>query len=224
MKMISRLFSVLVGVIGMTAILSHTALAQDVPGSCQAPARAQTQYLTGEKFGKLVVDQAWNTINQDCGLVESFISNVESVFNRLILPPNATQAVQCRHAGIINGGIDALDDLWTVCESLCTSDGDAVGKLIGKLYCDLSISIRGLDLADDFTRGDVTYCQGLGEIFCDASYMSFTLTYETPSGSCLPYTDDPYTDVWDQYRNNGCAENPTLLLPVQEEEEKVKNQ
>jgi hypothetical protein len=218
MKTISRLFSVLVGVIGMTVMVSHTALAQDdVPGSCQVDARSTAQYRTGLQFGRLVVDQAWNTINQDCSLLETFTSILENSFNSLILPPNASRAVQCRHAGIVNAGIDALDDLWPVCTGLCTTDGLDIGKLVGKLYCDLSIALGGLAPAEDFIRGPVMWCQFLGQTFCDVSYMSFTPTYESPIGSCRPYTYEPYFETWDQFRNNGCAEN--AILPVQETED-----
>jgi hypothetical protein len=221
MKTRSRLFSVLVGVIGMMAIFSHTALAQDVPGSCQADTRSQSQYRTGEKFGKLVVDQAWKTINQDCGQLENFTSILENTFNSLILPPNASLAVQCRHAGIVNGGIAALDDLWPVCTDLCTNDGFDIGKLVGKLYCDLSIALGGLAPADDFVRGPVMWCQFLGQTFCDVSYMSFTPTYESPVGACRPYTVEPYYDTWDQFRNNGCAENPNpSILSAREDKDK----
>jgi hypothetical protein len=218
MKTISRLFSVLVGVIGMTVMVSHTALAQDdVPGSCQVDARSTAQYRTGLQFGRLVVDQAWNTINQDCSLLETFTSILENSFNSLILPPNASRAVQCRHAGIVNAGIDALDDLWPVCTGLCTTDGLDIGKLVGKLYCDLSIALGGLAPAEDFIRGPVMWCQFLGQTFCDVSYISFTPVYESPIGSCRPYTYEPYFETWDQFRNNGCAEN--AILPVQETED-----
>jgi hypothetical protein len=219
MKTISRLFSVLVGVIGLTAIISHTALAQDVPASCQVDARSQQQYLSGVSFGQLVVDQAWNTINQDCGQLESFSSILENSFNALTLPPDASRAVQCRHAGMINGGIDALDNLWPVCTNLCTTDGLDIGKLIGKLYCDLSIALGGLEPADDFIRGPVMWCQFLGQTFCDVSYMSFTPTYESPLGACRPYTVEPHYETWDQFRNNGCAENPTPPSMLEPEED-----
>jgi hypothetical protein len=219
MKTISRLFSVLVGVIGLTAIISHTALAQDVPASCQVDARSQQQYLSGVSFGQLVVDQAWNTINQDCGQLESFSSILENSFNALTLPPDASRAVQCRHAGMINGGIDALDNLWPVCTNLCTTDGLDIGKLIGKLYCDLSIALGGLEPADDFIRGPVMWCQFLGQTFCDVSYMSFTPTYESPVGACRPYTVEPHYETWDQFRNNGCAENPIPPSMLEPEED-----
>ena len=224
MKTISRLFSVLVGVVGMTAMVSHTALAQDVPASCQVDQRSTAQYLVGEQFGRLVVDQAWNTINQDCGQLESFISILENSFNSLILPPNATRAVQCRHAGIINAGIDALDDLWPICTGLCTNDGLDIGRLVGKLYCDLSIALGGLAPAEDFVRGPVMWCQFLGQTFCDVSYMSFTPTYESPVGACRSYTVEPYYETWDQFRNNGCAENPNVPLMLNTKQSKDEEQ
>jgi len=223
MKTRSRLFSVLVGVIGMMAIFSHTALAQDVPGSCQADPRSQSQYRVGVQFGKLVVDQAWKTINEDCGQLENFTSILENSFNSLILPPKASLAVQCRHAGIVNGGIDALDDLWPVCTDLCKNDGLDIGKLVGKLYCDLSIALGGLAPADDFVRGPVMWCQLLGQTFCDVSYISYTPTYTSSAGACKPYTYEPYYETWDQFRNNGCAENPLPLRPVLNDDEEDKD-
>jgi hypothetical protein len=227
MKPKYRLFSVLVGIIGSVVIHAHMVSAQgtsDIPASCLADARAQQQYQTGHGFGTSTVGQAWDTINQDCGQLERFESIVISSFESLILPPNASLAVQCRHAGILNGGIAALDDLWPICTDFCKEDGLQVGALVGQLYCDLSVALNGLEPADDFIRGPVMWCQFLGQTFCDVKYMSFTKTeYMDMSGqnSCLPYTDEPYIEVWDQFRNNGCAENP---LPLQTAENPLLHQ
>lgn len=226
MKTRSRLFSVLIGVIGMMAIFSHTALAQDdIPGSCQADARSQNAYRLGEQFSIKTVDQLWNTYNKNCGQLESFYTIVEDVYYRLVLPPNASLSVQCRHAGLVNGAIGALDDLWLTCGAECKGDGEAIGRLIGALYCDLSISLGGLEPADDFVRGDVMYCQALGELFCDITYMSFTPTYKNEAGQeCRPYTVEPYYVTWDQFRNNGCAENPNFPIhSAQEDDENMKD-
>jgi len=203
----------------MTVIFSHMALAQDnVPKNCQADPRATSQYLTGVKFGQLVVDQAWNTINQDCGQLEEFEAILTNSFNSLILPPNASLAAQCRLSGIVNAGIDAIYELWPVCTEFCMNDGFDIGALVGKLYCDLSIALGGLEPADDFVRGPVMWCQFLGQTFCDVAYMSYTPTYVSPVGECRPYTVEPYYATWDQFRNNGCAENPTLPAAVKETE------
>jgi len=216
MKAKYRLFSVLVGIIGSVTIHAHMVSAQgtsDIPASCRADARAQQQYQAGHRFGTRVVGQVWKTIRQDCNQLERFESILTRIFEALILPPIARLAVQCRHAGILNGGIAALDDLWPACPDFCKEDGLQVGALIGQLYCDLSIALNGLEPSDDFIRGPVMWCQFLGQTFCDVRYILFTKTeYMDISGqnSCLPYTDEPYIGVWDQFRNNGCAEN---LLP-----------
>lgn len=218
MKLRSRLFSVLVGVIGMTAICSGMAFAQAIPMSCQENTRTESQYRVGDQFGRLVVEQAWNTINQDCDQLERFTSILENSFNSLVLPPFSSRAVQCRHAGIINGGISALDRLWPFCTELCKNDGLDIGRLVGKLYCDLSILLGGLEPGDEFVRGPVMWCQFLGQTFCDVSYISFTPRYETFAGSCKPFTEDDHIEAWDQFRNNGCAENPQTTIDEPEEE------
>jgi len=168
MKAKYRLFSVLVGIIGSVTIHAHMVSAQgtsDIPASCRADARAQQQYQAGHRFGTRVVGQVWKTIRQDCNQLERFESILTRIFEALILPPIARLAVQCRHAGILNGGIAALDDLWPACPDFCKEDGLQVGALIGQLYCDLSIALNGLEPSDDFIRGPVMWCQFLVKHF-----------------------------------------------------------
>ena len=87
----------------------------DIPERCQANDRTQQGYQKGVDFGMLTVNQAWDTVNQDCRQLDHLVSILARTFESLTLPPNATLTVQCRHEGIGRGGIQALQDLGPPC-------------------------------------------------------------------------------------------------------------
>ena len=75
----------------------------------------QQGYQRGFHFGQLTVNQAWDTIRQDCNQLERFVAIVESSFESLELPPSATRTAQCMQEGTENGGLLALQGLGLLC-------------------------------------------------------------------------------------------------------------
>jgi hypothetical protein len=104
--------------LGSLAIPTDMAALQsvdDIPERCQANDSTQQGYQRGVDVGKLTVNQAWDTVNQDCRQLDRFVSILARTFESLTLPPNATLAVQCRREGIGRGGIEALQGLGPPC-------------------------------------------------------------------------------------------------------------
>lgn len=105
-------------ILGSLAIHTDMAALQsvdDIPERCQSNDSTQQGYQRGVDFGKLAVNQAWDTVNQDCRQLDRFVSILARTFESLTLPPNATLTVQCRHEGIGRGGIEALEGLGPPC-------------------------------------------------------------------------------------------------------------
>jgi len=197
----------------------------DIPEPCRVNSRTQDQYRAGYQFGGLAVDQAWNTINQDCNQVGQFIEDVGRIFRNLSLPSNPSIDFTCRHAGLFNGGINQLEGLWPLCEELCMTDGQQVGALVGQLYCDLSIALGGLDLAaTTYCRPPTSWCSEVAQSACEQEYTSFTPAYTNVLGdACKLFTEGMFTQpppefppsspliggVWGQFGFNGCTETPS---------------
>ena len=87
----------------------------DIPERCQANDRAQQGYQRGVDVGKLTVNQAWDTVSQDCRQLDRLVSILARTFESLTLLPNTTLTVQCWHEGIGRGGIQALQGLGASC-------------------------------------------------------------------------------------------------------------
>jgi hypothetical protein len=182
----------------------------------------QQQYATGYQFGGFAVEQAWMSINEDCGQLPTFYGNIRRIFDNLLLPPDPSISFTCRYAGIYNGGIEKLTTFWPLCAELCITDGQMVGELVGQLYCNLSTALGGLDLAETtFCRPPTTWCSDVAQDACDESYAEYTPAYVDLLGNaCEPYTQSPFSDpppelpdplnggVWGQFGFNGCTEPP----------------
>jgi hypothetical protein len=110
---------IVLGVI-LGSLVMHTDIAalqsvDDIPERCQANDRTQQGYQTGFDFGKLTVDQAWDTVNQDCRQLDHVVAILARTLESLTLPPHATLTVQCRREGIGRGGMQALEGLGAPC-------------------------------------------------------------------------------------------------------------
>jgi hypothetical protein len=113
-----RFLIVLGLMLGSLAIHTDPAALQhgdDIPEQCQANDRTQQGFQRGIDFGMLTVNQAWDTVHQDCRQLDRLVSILAHTFESLTLPPNATLAVQCRREGIGRGGIQALQGLGPPC-------------------------------------------------------------------------------------------------------------
>jgi hypothetical protein len=112
-------FLIALGVI-LGSLAMHTDMAalqsvDDIPEHCQSNDRTQQGYQRGFDFGKLTVNQAWDTVNQDCRQLDHVVAILARTFESLTLPPNATLTVQCRREGIGRGGMQALEGLGPPC-------------------------------------------------------------------------------------------------------------
>ena len=112
-------FLIALGII-LGSLAMHTDMAalqsvDDIPERCQANDRTQQGYQRGVDVGKLTVNQAWDTVNQDCRQLDRLVSILARTFESLTLPPDATLAVQCRREGIGRGGVQALEGLGPPC-------------------------------------------------------------------------------------------------------------
>jgi hypothetical protein len=107
--------SLILGSLAIHADMAALQSVDDIPERCQVNDSTRQGYQRGLDVGKLAVNQAWDTVNQDCRQLDRLVSILAHTFESLTLPPNATLTVQCRHEGIGRGGIEALEGLGPPC-------------------------------------------------------------------------------------------------------------
>ncbi|MGC4070398.1 MAG: hypothetical protein QM784_38185 [Polyangiaceae bacterium] len=113
----------------------------------------------------------------------------------------------CRYSGQIEGTFLELESIQQQCATRCFMDGDLVGRIEAKAYCDLAIDSGGaLDLVQ-WVRKPVGICGFEFETGCDVSFLSNTLAYANGNGACEPYTRAPFFAVWDGTRLESCDFN-----------------
>jgi len=108
-------FGLLLGSLAIHTDMAALQSVDGIPERCQANDRTQQGYQRGVDVGKLTVNQAWDTVKQDCRQLDRVVSILARTFESLTLPPDATLAVQCRREGIGRGGIEALQGLGPPC-------------------------------------------------------------------------------------------------------------
>jgi cysteine-rich repeat protein len=176
----------------------------DMPEMCESSSRLTGGYDTGFLTGGNIIDQAWNGIGQDCmAIVEEtwFKEKVLGVLALLSPPDDPTDYVKCRYTGYVDGIASRLTEIEQICVDQCILDGQFIGDITATVYCDLSISLGGLGLADYLIEGLLTVC---GEEMVAACEGTFTTVTEG-NEECVPYTDN---DVWRLARHNQCVYNP----------------
>jgi hypothetical protein len=177
------------------------------PPLCGTTVPIKNAYKAGLKLGEKVVQVSWNSIN-DCDQVEHFLDIVYEDVSRLTLPQNPSLATTCRYTGTVDGVYNKLDELYGTCADECFLDGQFAGELSGEVYCELSIALGGLAVADGFMRGPVAVCGFNFEVGCDSSFVALTTSYANTDGLCEPFTEGEFSDVWEQARVNQCAYEP----------------
>ena len=153
---------------------------------------------------------AWNGIRNDCDRIDYFLGVIEDNVSRLTLPAHARDFVICRYTGAVDGVYEQLDNLYGECGDTCFMEGEIIGEMAGEVYCELSLALGGLEVADRFIRGPVRTCGFNFETGCDSAYMGTTINFENGLGRCEPYTINEYENVWDETRNNQCYYPPNL--------------
>jgi hypothetical protein len=175
----------------------------DCVDPCAAPARKRA-FRVGRALGMARIRSLWRNIN-DCDQVEAFEVRVVNAISEIEPPAGDTPPIrQCRFAGRIEGVIAQLEHLQAVCSAVCYMDGDLVGHLAAKLYCDLAIDSGGELEAEQWFRQPVNVCGLTYQVACDTRYLGDTKTYSNDLGSCLPYTEEPFWEVWERTRLRCC--------------------
>lgn len=191
-----------------------TAFAEDVPLRCQTSSYVKKGYQAGVAQGKTLVERAWQSVN-NCDRLETFtdlvIANVESY----TLSGNSVYTI-CRFTGLHDGVFQKLDSIWATCEGSCCHEGEVIGTLAARLYCQLSIILDGLADPDEFVRRPVFFCGFAFQMCCDANFFSSSMVYRGLDlfgdlKECQPYTDGDYFQVWDDTRVLQCAYTPAEL-------------
>ena len=111
---------------------------------------------------------------------------------------------RCRYVGMLEGVFAELDIVQQECVSECFLDGDVVGAIKAKTYCDLVIDAAGELDPVPWIRTPVGTCGLAFEVGCDARFLATTRVYSNDSGECLPYTAKPYFGIWDASRLQSC--------------------
>jgi hypothetical protein len=177
-----------------------------IPPGCQG-ARESRAFNAGTVSGHSLVRQAWANVN-DCDQIETFETIITDDLSGYQVPPGSSSYTICRFTGIVAGMLDELDAQFQNCQDQCLAEGETAGNISAIAYCQLSIALGGLATADWFLRGPVQVCGLNFQVGCDSSFVGDTENYSNSHGACLPYTQNPFTAVWTQARNNQCAYNP----------------
>jgi len=203
------LISVLLGLMIWSG--AATALADDIPVGCQGSTIVTRAYQSGVAQGKSLVQRAWLSVN-DCDQLEHLTDIIIANVDFYQLTGSSAYNI-CRHTGMIDGVFQQIDAVWTLCDGLCCDEGSAIGELAAELYCQLSILLGGLAVPDDFVRRPVFECGFEFQTCCDSNFMGVSRAYEGLDllgqvKQCLPYTEDPFFDVWDGSREIQCTYVP----------------
>jgi hypothetical protein len=204
----------LVGLViaGLCACFTSTASAQAVPALCNTT-REVRQFLLGVRKGRNLAQQAIAAVEessdedelcQDLEAIDLLQDIIQGTVDNIVIPPGASEAAVCHVQGQVAGLVAEVIDLQDTCVDTCVADGQFIGQVSALLYCDLSVALGGLELAELFERLATTVCGEAFEDACDAAFFATATT----RASCVPFTIAPFTAVFDEVQNNQCASNP----------------
>jgi hypothetical protein len=203
-----RIFTVLFCIFGVTTAASAESI---VPSKCEGSFLERAHYV-GYLTGGNIVNQAWNAIENDCNQVveDTFFTDVIlNTLKNLGIPAGAPDYVFCRYHGYIAGAADQLSAIEDECIDQCVQNGNMIGELATMMYCELSIALGGLEEADDLLEGVLSLCGEATVDACETLFNNNTPGYENFLGqSCEPYTQDEFSNVWEQAKHNQCVYNP----------------
>lgn len=186
--------------------------ADDVPPGCQESARTVRAYNSGFQQGLSLVESAWMAVD-DCDQLELFSDLVIANVENYVLTGSSAYVV-CRYTGMTDGVYAGLDEVWLQCGGDCCDEGEAIGELAAEIYCQLSILLGGLGEPDLFVRRPVWTCGFSFQTCCDSMFVGFSQDFP----ECLPYTEDPYYDIWDGTRVMQCSYTPPDPPPTKLDE------
>jgi hypothetical protein len=183
---------------------AQTNLSSVIPDFC-ADNDQQKAYQSGEKLGLFWVKWMWKHF-RCCDRVERFADALMVLVEKLDQKTNSEKGLpRCRHAGIVEGALEAMNGIETQCQTDCYNKGDAVGAVKAKTYCDQAIAASGQLQPPTWTRKSVGICGLAYEMGCDARFLGVTTSYANAQGlACSPYTSGLYSDIWDRSRLKSC--------------------
>jgi len=227
-----------------TMVFSGPAMAglygPDVTAHCQASSRLEGSYETGYAAGRSLANSAWTGLgggyNSFTGTYSIGSFNPDEIdFFRweiidaflMVLRPGATEFVECRYEGMVEGAFDMLVLVNSVVIGVCVIDGAFVGEFSAHMYCDLATAFGGLGIPEWLARGPLGTCGNYFQAVCDDvfDYVStdgnnavnpFTSWYLASQGffpvdyldltgvACEPYTIGTHFATWVSTRNNVC--------------------
>lgn len=183
--------------------LSPISRTPQIASACAEDPALARQFALNFGIGARIVNGAVRRVN-DCDEIDGvgdFILDTVLAFEP---PPGASDALRCRQAGLLDGALAELDNQNFACADQCTDDGSTFGELAAAAYCNLSLLLDGLDEPDPLQRRPVNVCGALYEISCDSAFIASSRA----DSQCQEYTKAPYTEAWDESRNNQCAYEP----------------
>lgn len=174
---------------------SAEAMAQTAPWACQT-APNLSSYEAGVASGRALTRQAWVGVNRSCVQLERFTSVLINTVERLMVPPGSDDFVACRHAGIVAGVYEEVNAVWDSCAVQSCTVGHFVGRLAGKLVCDIATGM-GPTHVRRFLPPPPTAFPALSQICCENAFLA-------EIDRCLPGSTFP----WDQIGQHVCAPTP----------------
>lgn len=196
-----------------TALCTLPAMADAAPPTapafCDTPRELRMFYL-GVRKGRNAAQQAIAAIQDDADTcpdlarLEELEATLRDIADHVDVPPESSDAVQCHAVGQVAGLIAEVVDFQGECLDVCILDGQFIGEISALLYCELSIALDGLGLADLFERLATDTCGTNFQNACDAQFEETASTVP----DCAPFTVAPFVEVFDLTQNNQCADNP----------------
>lgn len=194
------------------------ALAVDRPATCSSGFNLQS-FDQGYNQGRNLINQLFQKTGADdlqrCQRNDQFASDVTTNIQRLTLPPNATDFVACRHSGLAHGTYEALLAISSKCDFECSFNGQLIGELSAKFYCDFAITFDGYPADPNWIpRNAFTTCDFSFTSSCDITFNVEADQFVQPvtALSCQPYIDFTPNSSFLLTRGLSCELPPPFFL------------
>lgn len=177
-----------------------------LPSQCAEDKKPEKEFWKGVSKGRRLAEKLWKKKKADCDYVDPFTDSLMVELDKLELRKGSSPKLpkQCKYTGELEGVFAVLTAVEVECADECLTDGDIVGVLAAKAYCDLVIGTDGDIDVEDWIRGAINFCGFHFETACDTTFWTETSIYENADGSCAPYTNGEYFETWELSRLQSC--------------------
>lgn len=190
------------------------AMAVDRPELCRSGFNLQS-FDQGFNQGRNLINRLFQQVGSDdlqrCQRNDRFANDVTTNIQRLTLPENPTDFVICRHSGLAHGTYDALLEINSKCDFECAFNGELIGELSAKFYCDFAITFDGYPADPNWIpRNAYTTCDFSFTTSCDVKFNVEADQFVQPVTSllCKPYIDFSEGSSYLQTRGLSCELPP----------------